>query len=64
MAATFNDGTDQTTEVLDSMITENNIAPYPFENDGVRTDTMYPGGANQGTGLQIHDVVFITPTTV
>ncbi len=64
MAATFNDGTDQTTEVLDSMITENNISPYPFENDGVHVDTMYPGGANQLSGLEFHDSAFVTGTTI
>jgi hypothetical protein len=46
------------------LITENNIAPYPFENDGVNLDTMYPGGANQMPGLQIHDEALITTTTV
>ena len=64
MAAIFNEGTDQTTDILDVLIDENNIAPYPFENDGVHTDTMYPGGANQGSGLMIHDVEFISPTTI
>jgi hypothetical protein len=64
MAALSNKGTDQTEEVLENMITENNIAPYPFENDGVNNDTMYPGGANQLTGLEIHDVSFVNPTTV
>ncbi len=64
MSALFNDGTTQTENVLVDMITENNIAPYPFENDGVNLDTMYPGGANQGTGLQVHDTEYITGTTV
>lgn len=64
MAALFNEGTTQDTAVLDDMITENNIAPYPFETDGIHTDTMYPGGANQGTGLQIHDVENISATTI
>ena len=64
LAALFNDGTDQTADILDDMILDNNIAPYPFENDGVNGDTMYPGGANQGVGLQIHDLEYITPTTV
>jgi hypothetical protein len=64
MAATFNEGTDQDDAVLSDMIAENNIAPYPFENDGVNTDTQYPNGANQLDGLQIHDSVFLTPTTV
>ena len=68
MTALFNQGTDQDSEVLGDMITENNQAPYPFENaviGGVTiTDTMYPGGANQGPGLQIHDTEFFTPTTI
>ena len=64
MSALFNDGNTQIQEVIDEMISENNIAPYPFENDGVNLDTMYPGGANQGTGLQIHDLEYITPTTI
>jgi len=57
MAATFNQGTDQDDLVIDDMITENNIAPYPFENDGVNVDTMYPGGANNLPALQWHDIV-------
>jgi hypothetical protein len=64
MSALFNDGTAQTENVLVDMITENNIAPYPFENDGVNLDTMYPGGANQLSGLQIHDFELITGTTI
>ena len=64
MSALFNEGTTQDDGVITDMITENNLAPYPFENDGVNIDTMYPGGANQGTGLQIHDLEYITPTTI
>ena len=60
----FNEGTSQTDEVLTDMITENNIAPYPFENDGIHGDTMYPGGANQLNSLEIHDQEFVTGTTV
>ena len=64
MSAMFNEGTDQDDHVLDDMITENNIAPYPFENGddgagGAYTDTMYPGGANQMSGVQWHDSVQI-----
>ncbi|AXH73300.1 MAG: putative capsid protein [Cressdnaviricota sp.] len=60
MQAIFNEGTDQASDVLEDMITENNQAPYPFENGddgtgGAFTDTMYPGGANQLTGLEWHD---------
>jgi len=64
MTALFNDGTEQDETVLEDLITENNIAPYPFENDGVNVDTMYPGGANQLQNLQIHDLDNVTGTTV
>jgi hypothetical protein len=64
IAALSNEGTDRTEEVLEDMISENNIAPYPFENDGTATDTMYPGGANQLSGLEFHDTEFITGTTI
>jgi hypothetical protein len=64
MSALFNDGTQQTDEVLDTMVTENNQAPYPFEGDGTAIDTQYPGGANQAPGLQVHDFEFITATTI
>ena len=64
MAALFNEGTTQDTAVLDDMITENNQAPYPFEGDGVNVDTQYPGGANQLSGLQVHDTELITSTTI
>ncbi len=63
-AALFDDGTTQDDRVLDDMISENNQAPYPFENaddgaGGVFTDTMYPGGANQAPTLEWHDTVEI-----
>ena len=64
LTALFNEGTQQDEFVLDEMITENNIAPYPFENDGVNVDTMYPGGANQLSGQEYHDSAYITGTTV
>jgi hypothetical protein len=64
IAAMFNEGTDQDKEVLDSMIGENNIAPYPFEGDGVAVDTQYPNGANQLTGLSFHDINTDSATTV
>ena len=64
LSALFNEGTQQDDQVISDMISENNIAPYPFENDGVNTDTMYPNGANQGFPLQIHDYEFITGTTI
>ena len=64
LSAVFNEGTTQASEVIEDMILENNIAPYPFENDGVNTDTMYPAGANQLNGLQMHSIENITGTTV
>lgn len=64
MQAIFNEGTNQDEQVLEDMIAENNIAPYPFENDGINADTMYPGGANQLTGLQLHDFSLVTGTTI
>ncbi len=64
LSAMFNDGTTQDTEVLTDLITENNQAPYPFENDGVHTDTQYPGGANQAPGLQEAAIAFVTTTTI
>lgn len=64
MTAMFNEGTDQDTEVLADMLVQNNKAPYPFENDGVNADTMYPGGANQLPGQEYHDSAYVTATTV
>jgi hypothetical protein len=65
LQAIFNEGTDQASAVVSDMITENIQAPYPFENDLVHTDTMYPNGANQpntggvGGALELHDLVDI-----
>ena len=64
ISATFNEGTSQIDEVLEDMITENNKAPYPFENDGTATDTQYPGGANQAPGLENHFILPISSTTI
>jgi hypothetical protein len=65
MAATFNEGTSQSQAVLNDATTENNEAPYPFEGDGQGTaDTMYPGGANQLPGLELHDFEIVSSTTV
>jgi hypothetical protein len=64
MAAIFNEGTDQTSEVIEDMIFDNNVAPYPFEGDGINIDTMYPGGANQLPGLQLHDIEYVTTSTI
>ena len=67
LSAINNEGTEQREEILEDMVgplAENNIAPYPFENDGTATDTMYPGGANQLNGMEIHDISYITPSTI
>jgi hypothetical protein len=68
LGSIFNEGTDQDKEVLADMITENNIAPYPFEGATVGgvtfADTQYPGGANQMVGLQVHDIEYVTGTTI
>jgi len=64
MAAIFNEGTDQTSEIIEDMIFDNNQPPYPFEGDGVSIDTMYPNGANNVPYLQVHDFAFETGTTI
>lgn len=76
MVALFNDGTTQDTAVLTDMITDNNVAPYPFENGPNPTagvpgnpypdpfvDTMYPNGANQMDGLELVDVSYFNAGT-
>jgi hypothetical protein len=64
MTAIFNEGETQSHEIIEDLLLENNQAPYPFENDGVNLDTMYPGGANQAGFLQIHDTDYVTGTTI
>lgn len=62
--AIFNDGMPQDSNVLRDLQTQNELAPYPFENDGTNLDTMYPGGANQLPQTQIHSWEYVTSTTV
>ncbi len=72
MGALSTEGNEQDKDVLDRMVgtdAENNQAPYPFENGrdpagGFFTDTQYPGGANQLSGLQVHSFELLTPTTI
>jgi hypothetical protein len=64
MTAIFNEGETQSHEIIEDLLVENNQSPYPFENDGVHVDTMYPGGANQLQGLQVHDFEKITGSTI
>ena len=62
LSAMDNQGNDQIDRVITDLTTENNLAPYPFENDGTSTDTMYPGGANQLPGLQFVDGAYFNAT--
>lgn len=64
LTAIFNDGVAQNAEIIQDLETQNNQAPYPFEGDGINTDTMYPGGANQAPTLQYHDSAIISGTTI
>lgn len=64
MSAIFNEGMVQESDIITDLQTRNEIAPYPFENDGLNLDTMYPGGANQLSGLAIHDFCDFTSTTI
>ena len=64
MAAIFNDGTDQISEVIEDMLFDNNQPPYPFEGDGIHGDTMYPGGANNAPGMQVHDYTNFTASSI
>lgn len=49
----FTDGTEQDGAVMQTLETTGDLAPYPFENDGTNTDTMYPGGETQLPGSRI-----------
>ncbi len=64
LTAIDNEGTNQLDDVITDLTTSNDQAPYPYENDGVHTDTMYPGGANQAPGVEIHDIVGVSATTI
>ncbi len=64
IGALENEGTDQDKDVITNLLEDNNQAPYPYENDGTAVDTQYPGGANQLPGLQVHDSLLVTSTTV
>jgi len=64
MSAIFNEGTTQDADVVNELIQSNDKAPYPYENDGIHVDTMYPAGANQGTGLEFVDQAIFTNTTI
>jgi len=63
MSASSNEGTTQDSGVLDD-VSAYDQPPYPYENDGVHVTTLYPGGADQFPGLQLHDATDITATTI
>ena len=63
LGAIDNEGNTQLDGVITDLVTENNKAPYPFENDGTATDTQYPGGANQLNGLQLVDTAYFNTGT-
>ena len=60
----FNEGTLQDNAVVGQLETVGDQAPYPFENDGTNTDTMYPGGETNAPTMQIHDITGISGTTI
>lgn len=64
MMSIFNEGTAQDSLVIDTLEVTGDKAPYPFENDGTHTDTMYPGGETNLPALQVHSFEFVTPTTI
>ncbi len=64
MMSIFNEGTLQDNAVTNMLEVTGDKAPYPFENDGINNDTMYPGGETQAPTMQIHDYNLITATTV
>lgn len=63
LQALENEGTTQ-----DSLVViearEYDKPPYPYEGDGLNTVTQYPGGANNLPGLEVHDGIQITSTTI
>jgi len=64
MLGMFNEGTLQDNAVMGMLETTGDKAPYPFENDGTAVDTQYPGGANQVPGLEVHDLEYVTTSTI
>ena len=69
LGAMDNQGISQIDAVVTDLTTENDQAPYPFENGEIPgapgtywTDTQYPGGANQLTGLQFVDAAYFNAT--
>jgi hypothetical protein len=65
MLGLFNDGTNQDGDVIQMLEVTGDNPPYPFEGDkDGNTDTMYPGGQNNASALEIHDFNTITTSTI
>ena len=47
---------DNNEDVMENVVGKNDELPYPQE--------LYPNGSAQGVGLQLHDLEFITGTTI
>lgn len=61
----FDDGTSQDAAVTNMLEITGDNPPYPYEGDNAgTTDTMYPGGESNASGLTRHDTAYITNTTV
>ena len=67
LGAIDNEGNTQIDRVVTDLTTENDQAPYPFENGEIPaapgtywSDTQYPGGANQLPGLQLVDAAYFS----
>ena len=63
LAAMFNDGVAQDSGVIEDIVAYDQ-PPYPYQNDGTSTKTMYPGGEEQMSSLETHSLVSVTATTV
>jgi len=59
MTALQNDGLEQSSEVIEDIVAYDQ-PPYPFENDGVNIQTMYPGGETQGSDMYLVDTIEFT----
>lgn len=64
MRGMSNTGGGNANDFIVTEVTGYDLPPYPFENDGTSTDTMYPGGANQMQTLEVHDLVSYTSTSI
>jgi len=59
MTALQNEGLEQSSEVIEDIVAYDQ-PPYPFENDGVNIQTMYPGGETQNPLMYAVDTIEFT----